>query len=169
MVVGCPPTSSILILQTLDKDPLIRNILGDGGPEPRTCTRDKARGRERRRGYPLNQPLFGDRGGLKSTCRGTGARPYGFITAVQIITAQIPDMDQSCSAPAFLSLTSFPPSPSSGVCVPATHSLSEVLRHLPAFLCTSLCCLCTRQTDDLIASRKGIVDVCMRGFGCVVA
>lgn len=116
MVVGCPPTSLIFILQTLNKDLLIQNILGgDGEPERRTFKRDKERGSDRRRRYPLNQSLFIDQRGLKSTCSGTRTRPYGFITAVQIITVQIPDMDHSTSAPAFLSLTSSPPSQSMSV------------------------------------------------------
>lgn len=67
--------------------------------------RERVKGR--RGEYPLNQSLFIVQGGLKSTCSGTRARPYGFITAVQIISAQIPDMDRSSSAPAFLR---FPPS-----------------------------------------------------------
>lgn len=102
MVVGCPPTSLIFIFQTLNKDPLIQNILGGGGPERWTCKADTERAKERRGEYPLNQSLFIVQGGLKSTCSGTRTRPYGFITAVQIITAQIPDMDHSSSAPAFL-------------------------------------------------------------------
>ena len=59
--------------------------------------------------YPLNQSLFIVQGGFKSTCSGTRARPYGFITAVQIIKAQIPDMDHSSSAPGLFYLTSLHP------------------------------------------------------------
>lgn len=107
VVVGWPPTSSIFILQSLSKYPLIQNIFRGVWWTTEVNMYERLKEKE----YPLNQSLFTVQGGLKSTCSGTRARPYGFITAVQIITTQIPDTDNSSSTPA--SFTSFPqPRPS---------------------------------------------------------
>lgn len=106
VVVGWPPTSSIFILQSLNKYPLIQNIFR--GVWWTTEVNMYERLKEKESIHLISHYL---QGGLKSTCSGTRARPYGFITAVQIITTQIPDTDNSSSTPA--SFTSFPqPRPS---------------------------------------------------------
>lgn len=72
-----------------------------------TCETDKEWVRERKKKRVSTYWLFIVQGGFKSTCSGTRARTHGFITAGQIITAQIPDTDHSSSAS--LSFTSFCP------------------------------------------------------------